>query len=226
MRPRKPDGVGPPSETLVRGGVENPVGVHLVLTSAEPTDNGRNQEMPRRLVASTYVTLDGYIDEPGKWSFPFWCDEAAQFKSKELFASDILLLGRLTYEGFSAAWPAMKGTGEFGEKMNSMPKYVASRTLQTATWNATIIKGDVAEEVRKLKTAAGGDILIGGSGQLIDYLTGLDLIDEYRLMVHPIVLGAGTKRLFNTAPRRTFTLVDSVRFPTGTVVNTYHPGAR
>ncbi len=179
--------------------------------------------MPRRLVASTYVTLDGYIDEPGEWSFPFWCEEAAQFKSKELFASDILLLGRLTYEGFSSAWPTMKGTGEFGEKMNSMPKYVASRTLQTATWNSTIIKGDVAEEVRRLKAAAGGDILIGGSGQLIDFLTGQHLIDEYRLMVHPIVLGSGTKRLFNTAPRRTLTLVDSVRFPTGTVVNTYRP---
>src|SRR5258708_38556696 len=90
--------------------------------------------MPRRVVASTYVSLDGYIDEPGKWSLPFWSQEAAEFKAKELFSSDALLLGRLTYEGFAAAWPTMQGTGEFGEKMNSMPKHVASRTLKSATW--------------------------------------------------------------------------------------------
>ena len=107
--------------------------------------------MPRKVVASTYITIDGFIDEPGKWSFPFWCEEAAQFKSRELFAADALLLGRITYEGFAAAWPTMEGTGEFGERMNSMPKYVASRTLEAATWNATIMRGDVAEAVRKLK---------------------------------------------------------------------------
>jgi len=178
--------------------------------------------MPRKLVASIYVTLDGYIDEPGEWSFPFWSEEAAQFKARELVASDALVLGRRTYEGFAAAWPTMDA-GDFGEKMNSMPKYVASRTLQTATWNATILTGDVAAAVRTLKQADGGDLLIGGSGQLIDFLTSHDLIDEYRLMIHPIVLGSGAKRLFTTVPRRTFTLVDSVTFPTDVVVQTYHP---
>ena len=98
--------------------------------------------MPRKVVASTYVTLDGFIDEPGKWSFPFWSVEAAEFKAKELIASDALLLGRITYEGFAAAWPTMEGTGEFGGKMNSMPKYVASRTLETS----------VAEIARALET--------------------------------------------------------------------------
>jgi dihydrofolate reductase len=179
--------------------------------------------MARKVVASTYVTLDGYIDEPGQWSFPFWSQEASDFKARELFASDALLLGRITYEGFAAAWPTMKGTGEFGEKMNRMPKYVASRTLAQATWNATVIKGDVAEAVRTLRGESGGDILIGGSGRLIDYLTGHDLIDEYRLMIHPIVLGKGTRRLFDGAPRRTLKLVESVTFPTGVVVHTYHP---
>jgi dihydrofolate reductase len=178
--------------------------------------------MPRQVIASIYVTLDGYIDEPGAWSFPFWSEEAAQFKARELAASDALLLGRLTYEGFAAAWPTIEA-GEFGEKMNSMAKYVASRTLEHATWNATIIKGDVAEAVRTLAQQDGGDLLIAGSGQLIDYLTGRDLIDEYRLMIHPIILGSGTKRLFATAPRRTLALVDSVRFPAGVVVQTYHP---
>jgi dihydrofolate reductase len=179
--------------------------------------------MPRMVVASTYITLDGFIDEPGKWSFPFWSVEAAEFKAKELIASDALLLGRITYEGFAAAWPTMEGTGEFGGKMNSMPKYVASRTLETATWNATIIKGDVADAVRRLKAEDGGDLLIGGSGRLIDFLTGHDLIDEYRLMIHPIVLGDGAKRLFANVPRRRLTLVDSATFPNGIVVNTYHP---
>lgn len=179
--------------------------------------------MPRRVVASTYVTLDGFIDEPGRWSFPFWCEEAAQFKATELRASEALLLGRITYEGFAGAWPTMEGTGDFGEKMNSMPKYVASRTLKTATWNATVIEGNVAEAVRALKAEDGGDLLIGGSGQLIDYLTGHGLIDEYRLMIHPIILGDGTKRLFDHVPRRTLKLVDSVTFPTGVVVHTYHP---
>jgi dihydrofolate reductase len=174
-------------------------------------------------VASTYVTLDGYIDEPGQWSFAFWCDEAAQFKSRELGESDMLLLGRITYEGFAAAWPTMTGTGEFGEKMNAMPKYVASRTLQTATWNATIIQGEVADKVRALKSDSGGDILIGGSGQLVDYLTGHGLVDEYRLMIHPIILGNGTKRLFDKVPRLTLSLDDTLRFPTGVVVQTYHP---
>jgi dihydrofolate reductase len=181
--------------------------------------------MPRQVVASTYITLDGYIDEPGRWSFPFWSDEAAQYKARELFASDAQLLGRITYEGFAAAWPTMQGTGEFGEKMNSMPKYVASRTLESASWNATVIKGEVADAVRELKQEDGGDLLIGGSGTLIDYLTVHELIDEYRMMIYPIVLGEGTRRLFNGVPRRTFTLAESQALPNGVVINTYHPAA-
>ena len=137
--------------------------------------------MPRKVVASTYVTLDGYVDEPGQWALPFRSVEASDFKSKELIASEALLLGRVTYEGFAAAWPAMEGTGEFG------------------------------------------DLLIGGSGELIDYLSAHDLIDEYRLMIHPIILGGGTKRLFGGAPRATLKLVDTLAFPSGVVVNTYWP---
>ncbi len=183
--------------------------------------------MPRRVVASLYVSLDGFLDEPGKWSFPFWSDEAAKFKWNELVDSDALLLGRVTYEGFAAAWPTMQGTGDFGEKMNTMPKYVASRTLHSATWNAGVIVGDVAEAVARLKHEEGGDLLVSGSGQLVDYLTEYKLVDEYRLMVHPIILGAeGTKRLFGgTKERLTLTLVDTVRFPTGVLVNTYRPVA-
>jgi dihydrofolate reductase len=177
--------------------------------------------MPRKVVASTYITLDGHIDEAGRWSFPFWSEEASQFKARELFASDALLLGRITYEGFAAAWPTMEGTGEFGEKMNRMPKHVASRTLASVTWNATIIEGDVAEAVRRLKTEDGGDLLIGGSGQLIDFLTWHGLIDEYRLMIHPLVLGDGAKRLFTTVKNQPFELGESLSLPKGVVVLTY-----
>ncbi|KAA2264191.1 dihydrofolate reductase family protein [Solihabitans fulvus] len=179
--------------------------------------------MTRKIVATEYVTLDGYMDEPGHWSMPFWCDEAGEFKARELFASDALLLGRRTYEGFAAAWPAMREeTGVFGEKMNDMPKYVASRTLTEASWNATVIKGDVVEEIAKLAQEDGGDLLLSGSGELFNLLAEHDLIDEYRFMVHPIVLGDGKKPLFTTAPRRTLKLVDTLVLPTGVVVHTYH----
>jgi len=154
--------------------------------------------MPRKVVASTYLTLDGFIDEPGRWSFPFWSEEASQLKARELFASDALLLGRITYQGFAAAWPTMEGTGEFGEKMNSMPKYVASRTLrdEAASWrNTTVIRGDLAVAVTALKDEFAGDILVAGSATLVGFLAGHDLVDEYRLMVFPLVLGAG-RRLF------------------------------
>ena len=179
--------------------------------------------MSRRVVASTYVTLDGFIDEPGRWSGPFWSDAAAQFKRQELFATDALLLGRVTYEGFAKAWPAMEGTGDFGERMNALPKFVASRTLGAATWNARIIEGDVAAAVRKLKDEGDGLLVIHGSGQLVDYLTAADLVDEYRLMVHPIILGNGTKRLFAEAPRRPLRFTSSLALPNGVNVQTYEP---
>jgi dihydrofolate reductase len=182
--------------------------------------------MSRKVVASLYVTLDGFIDEPGLWSFPFWSDEAGRFKARELADADALLLGRITYEGFARAWPSMEEeAGDFGRKMNAMPKYVASRTLTEATWNATVIEGDVAEAVRRLKAQDGGDLLVSGSGQLVDYLTAQDLVDEYRLMVHPIVLGDGVKRLFAGAPRRTLALADTLALPNGVVVHTYRPAA-
>ena len=131
----------------------------------------------------------------GLWSGPFWSDEASDFKHDELFASDGLLLGRVTYEGFAKAWPTMEGTGDYGERMNSLPKYVASRTLDEAGWNATVIKGSVPEAVPELKQQPGQDLLVFGSGQLLHTLLQHHLVDEYRLMVHPIIAGSG-KRLF------------------------------
>src|SRR6476660_7209377 len=120
----------------------------------------------RKIVATEYVSLDGVMDEPGVWSGPFFNDEAAKFKYDELFASDALLLGRVTYEGFAKSWPTMTGTGDFGERMNGLPKYVVSTTLDEAAWNnSTLIKENVVEEIAKLKQQPGQDILLAGSAQ-------------------------------------------------------------
>jgi dihydrofolate reductase len=165
------------------------------------------------------------MEAPNEWSFDFWSQEAAQFKFEELFASDAMLLGRVTYEGFAAAWPTMEGTGAYGEKMNSMPKFVVSTTLADAeaTWNATFLKGDLADEVSRIKHEVGQDLLIFGSGQLVHTLVAQNLIDEYRLMVFPVVLGSG-KRVFPEADEKTtLTLVESKPFASGVMVLTYRP---
>jgi len=174
----------------------------------------------RKLKLAMYVSLDGVVENPA-WTGPFWNDQLSELQADYLYASDALLLGRVTYEGFAAAWPGMEeSTGEFGKKMNSMPKFVASRTLDEAEWNAAIIEGDLATEVAKLKDQPGGDLLVYGSGDLVDELTRLELIDEYRLMIHPVLVGSG-KRLFNDVPTTTLRLVDSVTTDTGVAVLTY-----
>ena len=149
-----------------------------------------------RLVATEYLTLDGVFEEPGRWSFPFFSEEAARFKWTELQASDALLLGRKTYQGFAAAWPTMTGTGEFGERMNGMPKYVVSTTLDKVEWSGSkLIKGDVVGEAGLLKHEPGNDLLLSGSAQLFNTLMEADLIDVYRLMVHSMLVGGGASLL-------------------------------
>ncbi|HEX3779810.1 MAG TPA: dihydrofolate reductase family protein [Pseudonocardiaceae bacterium] len=179
--------------------------------------------MSRKIVATEYLTLDGFMDEPGQWSMPFFSDEAGAFKFEELQTSDALLLGRRTYEGFAKAWPNMTDLGEFADKMNGMPKYVATRTLTELTWNAHRIEGDLVEGIRKLTEADGGDLLLSGSGQLFNLCMSHDLIDEYRFMIFPYLLGSdGTLPLFTGGPRRTLKLVDTKVFDSGVVVQTYH----
>ena len=158
-----------------------------------------------KLVVTEFVTLDGVMEDPGGgetfdrggWAFQFdRGDEGDKFKFDELLASDAQLLGRVTYEGFAKAWPTMEGTGEFGEKMNEMPKFLVSTTLEKPGWNnTTVLEGDLAEEVGKLKQHFTGDILVAGSARLVQSLLARDLVDELHLMVFPVVLGAG-KRLF------------------------------
>jgi dihydrofolate reductase len=150
------------------------------------------EELMSRIVAAEYVTADGLMQDPGGvgeierggWSNPYWNDELAKFQAELLFASDALLLGRITYEGFAAAWPEMEDDeGEFARRMNAMPKYVASRTLTNAEWNASIITGDVPEAVAKLKERPDQNLLLYGSSALLNTLLQHDLIDQYRLMI-------------------------------------------
>ena len=172
-----------------------------------------------RLVATEYVSLDGVFEEPGQWSHPFFDEEAGRFKWDELQAADAQLLGRKTYEGFAKAWPTMEGTGEFGVKMNTMPKYVVSSTLKNPTWSGTtVLSGDFMQAIRELREQPGRDLLLAGSGQLFNALMRENLIDVYRLMVHPIVLGPGPRLFANGDGRLPLDLVDLKRFGKGIVV--------
>ncbi|MEE6449380.1 dihydrofolate reductase family protein [Gottfriedia acidiceleris] len=174
----------------------------------------------RKVIVSMYLSLDGVMEEPS-WTMPYYNEEVAKFQSDLLFASEILLLGRVTYQGFAAAWPSMTDKDGFADKMNSMPKVVASTTLEEAEWNASLIKDNIAEEVLKLKQEPGQNILIYGSGELIQTLMQQELIDEYHLMVHPVVLGSG-KRLFSEGiDKKGFKLVETKNTSSGVVILSY-----
>ena len=174
-----------------------------------------------KIVAVEYTTLDGVFDEPG-WSGPYFNDELAAWQDGNLREADALLLGRRTYEGFKAAWPAMEAeTGHFGVKMNAMPKHVATTTLTEPEWNATFLPGDVAGAVAALK-AGPQQLLVNGSGDLVNHLTRHNLIDEYRIMIFPVVLGEG-RRLWEPGTKIALALTDAWRSKTGVEVVTYVP---
>jgi dihydrofolate reductase len=174
----------------------------------------------RKLVESTFVTLDGVIESPQNWSPPYWDDEHASYAQRLLSAADALLLGRMTYEGFVQAWPSR--TGEYADRINALPKHVASRTLQEATWNATVIEGDVTEEIAKLKAEPGENILKFGTGELDRTLLANGLVDELHLWFFPVLAGGG-QRLVDGIETTHLELVGSARFASGIVVNTYGP---
>ena len=187
--------------------------------------------MPARIVVTEFVSLDGVMEDPGGsegtkhagWSFEFSRgDEGDKFKLDETMATDALLLGRVTYDGFAAAWPSREG--EFADKFNSMPKYVVSSTLESPEWtNSTVLKGDLSEEVGKLKQEHDGDIVVHGSAMLAQALLDRGLVDELRLMVYPVVLGSG-KRLFGeTSDKKTLRLVESKPVGDGVVILVFQP---
>src|SRR5947209_12612476 len=169
-----------------------------------------------KIIVTEFVSLDGVIEDPGGaedfeyggWTFEIDRGEGDKFKLDETMETDALLLGRKTYEGFAAAWPSRED--EFADKFNNMPKYVVSSTLDKPEWNnSTVLKGDLAEEVAKLKREQEGDIVVHGSAQLVQALIEHDLVDELRLMVYPVLLGTG-KRLFGeTSDKKRLRLTDS-----------------
>jgi dihydrofolate reductase len=189
------------------------------------------------IVVTEFMSLDGVIEDPGGaedfkyggWSFEVSRgDEGDKFKLDETMASSALLLGRVTYEGFAKAWPSRKDEFGFADKFNSMPKYVVTSTLKDPDWNnSTVIDGDgdVVAAIRKLKEEVDGDVVVHGSGQLTQTLLENDLVDELRLMVFPVVLGAG-KRLFGeTSDKKPLQLVDTKTVGDGVSILVYRPAA-
>jgi len=184
----------------------------------------------RPLVVSTFMTLDGVMQAPGgeDFKYPGWTfdfdrgEDGNQFKLQETLETEVLLIGRVTYESFAGAWPSREG--EFADKFNSMPKYVVSSTLEEPEWNnSTVLKGDVAGEVAKLRQEQDGDIVVHGSPRLVQTLVEHDLVDEFRLMVFPVVLGSG-KRLFGeTSDKKPLRLVDSKVVGDGVAILIYEP---
>jgi len=172
------------------------------------------------ITATQFVSLDGFMDEPGEWTFPFWTDAIGEFKQEELFAADAMILGRKTYDGFSAAWPSMNDEAGFADKMNSMPKYVASRSRTEFDWNATGLTGDLVEAVAAIKAGADDNLLIAGSGEVFNILLGAGLVDELRLLVYPVVLN-GSIPLFRSTAKTVLKLTSSRTFDTGVVGLTY-----
>ena len=182
-----------------------------------------------KLIESTHVSLGGEIGSPQAWAFPYLNEEHHDYATRLLFAADALLLGRLTYQGLSAAYPAMTGgdsgpSSEFITRMNSIPKFVASTTLREATWNASVIDGDVASFVADLKQETGGTIIKYGNGTLDATLMEHGLIDEFHLLITPVAVGRG-RHLFegiDTAPA--LKLVEVVRFSNDVLLLIYSPG--
>jgi dihydrofolate reductase len=184
-----------------------------------------------RIVVTEFVSLDGVMEGPGgddnfvrgAWSFEFdRGEDGDKFKLDETLATEALLLGRRTYEGFAAAWPSREG--EFADKFNNMPKYVVSSTLEDPEWNnTTVLRGDPQEEVSKLKSEHEGDIVVHGSAQLVHALVENDLVDEIRLMVFPVVLGTGKRAFGETSHKKPLRLASSKTVGDGVNILVYEP---
>ena len=173
----------------------------------------------RKLVHAQYVSLDGVVEDPS-WTGPFFNDELAALQRQALFAADALVLGRRTFEQFAAVWPTMEDADGFAARMNSMPKHVASSTPVDG-WNGCGLGADPVRAVADLKRFPGGDLLVYGSQTFADALSAAGLVDEYRLMVNPVVVGSGAHVFARAGALDGFGLLGSVRTSTGVVVLTY-----
>jgi dihydrofolate reductase len=171
----------------------------------------------RKIVANLFISLDGVTDEPGQWHFPYWNDEMAQDVDAAMSGADTMLLGRVTYDGFAAAWPDSADEG--AEFMNNITKFVVSTTLDKAEWNNTTVIG--RDEVAGLKEQPGGTIMISGSVGLVRSLLLEGQLDELHLLVHPIVLGKGARLFDDIGAQLPLTLTESKAFSTGVLALTY-----
>jgi len=175
----------------------------------------------RKIIVSEFLSLDGIMENPA-WSFKYWNDEIAKFKSGEDYSTDALLLGRVTYDGFSKAWPESKDEG--APRINGMPKYVVSTTLKNPEWNNShVISGNIVDEIKKLKQQDGKNLLLYGSGKLAQTLMQNDLVDQYSLLVYPIVLGTGQRLFQDGSPNMPLKLINSQTFSNGVTAMVYEP---
>ena len=177
----------------------------------------------RKLLESTFVTLDGVISNPQDYSPPYWDDEHSAYSISLMEGVDAQVLGRVTYEGFAEAWSQRSGD-PFTDHFNAMPKYVASRTLTETTWNAQLLEGDAVEAVRQLKEQEGGNLIKYGSGEFSKALLDAKLVDEYHIWVFPVIAGSGD-RLFDGQPMTHLELLGSTTFKSGIVVHKLAPKA-
>jgi dihydrofolate reductase len=184
----------------------------------------------RRIVVTEFISLDGVVEDPGGsegtkhggWTFRFNDPEGMKYKLEETLSHDAMLLGRVTYEGFAQAWPERTDEVGFADKINSMKKYVVSSTLTEASWtNSEVLGPDLQAEVERIKAEPGNDILVAGSVQLVQGLLALDLVDELRLMMFPIVLGSGKRLFAETDEAITLQLASAQPLDSGTVILTY-----
>jgi dihydrofolate reductase len=179
----------------------------------------------RKVIVSTMVSSDAVMENPHHWSFDYMNEEITKYSYEQLFAADTLLMGRVTYEAFAEAWSSRAGSDEFADRMNSLPKYVASRTLKNLEWNATLMEGDVAQVVAELKRQPGQDILQYGAGELTHALMQEGLVDELRLIVFPVIVGSG-EHIFENGDKTPLKLVHTRTFSSGVVALHYQPDSK
>jgi len=185
----------------------------------------------RKLIVSEFITLDGVVEAPGGepthphagWTLPYGVPELYAYKLRETLEAESLLLGRVTYESFAAAWPSQPG--EFADKMNQMPKHVATTTLGELSWNATALRGDIRTAVRQLRESEGGPILVAGSATLVRTLLSNQLVDELRLLVYPVLIGGGLTIFPTGRDKLPLDLVELTRYDSGAVLHVYRPAA-
>lgn len=178
----------------------------------------------RKIISGLFISLDGVVESPDQWHFPYFNEEMGNVIGSQIAEADAMLLGRRTFEEFASYWPA-QGDEDFGGFINNVQKYVVSNTLVNPEWNhSTVIDGDVEAKLRELKAQPGKNINMTGSGTLVESLLQYRLLDELHLLLHPLIVGTGKKRLFDgNSPSVPLKLAESERFSTGVVHLVYVP---